>query len=212
MLKIGVILNEKQEIASLLDGVKIVIYEKKESGWLPSYEVKNYLKQKESIPQIREFIKELILELKDCKILVASILTGIPFMMLDKEGFMICEAEEVSDRLFKEIAYDYAKLEQEKLQLQKTPQKDYPSKPFETKEKGIFELDLGILQECHPQISSKMAIIPFLKSETFYQLNIYCDHVMPWLEHNPAMQGYQYEVIKRESNGYQICIEKKCCN
>ncbi|WP_099466929.1 Fe-only nitrogenase accessory AnfO family protein [Konateibacter massiliensis] len=211
MLRIGVVLNEKQEIASIMDGVKIAVYEKKESGWFPTYEVKNYLGQKETIDEMREFIQQLILELKGCKILVAFALTGIPFMMLDKEGFMLCEAEEISERLFEEIAYDYAKTEQEKLRHSLKLQIDYPSKPFETNIKGIFELDLKKLQECHPQISSKMAVIPFLKEETFYQLNLYCDHVMPWLEHNPIMLGYQYEVIKLESKGYQVCIGKKLC-
>lgn len=212
MLKIGVVVNEKQEISSFLDGVKVVIYEKKESTWLPACEIENYLKDKEAIPLMREYLKKLILELEDCKILVASIVTGIPFMMLDKEGFMLCEAEEISNQLFEEIAYDYAKIEQEKEKPSKTTRKDYPTKPFETKEPGIFELDLRKLQESHPEVSSKMAIIPFLKETTFYQLNIYCDHIMPWVEHNPAMLGYEYETSKLDGNGYVICISKKSCN
>lgn len=211
MSKIGVILNEKQEIASLLDGTKLIIYEKKENEWRETMEVTDSFKQRDSILLMREFIKKFILELGDCKIVVASLLTGIPFMMLDKEGFMLCEAEEISDQLFEEICYDYAQMKQEKEKMTKSTKKDYPKAPIETKETGIFELDLRRLQESHPEISSKMAILPFLKENIFYQLNLYCDHVMPWLEHHPAMGKYQYKVSKLEESGYLVCIAKRTC-
>lgn len=211
MPKIGVILDEKQEIASLLDATKLIIYEKKEDGWKETKEVVDSFRQRDSISLMREFIEKFVHEMGDCKIIVASILTGIPFLMLDKKGFMLCEAKEISDQLFEEIGYDYAQMEQEKEKTTKSIKKDYPRTPVETKEAGIFELDLRKLQENHPEISSKMAILPFLKENTFYQLNLFCDHVMPWLEHHPIMARYQYRANKLEGSGYLICIAKRTC-
>jgi len=210
MPKIGVILNEKQEIASLLDGTKLIIFEKKEDGWKETKEVVDSFRQRDSISLMREFIEKFVLEMGDCKIIVASILTGIPFLMLDKKGFMLCEAKEISDQLFEEIGYDYAQIEQEKEKRTKSIKKDYPRTPVETKAAGIFELDLRKLQEYHPEISSKMAILPFLKENIFYQLNLYCDHLMPWLEHHPVMLKYHYTTSKLEGVGYLVCISKKC--
>lgn len=211
MTEIGVILNEKQEIASLLDGTKLIIFEKKEIGWKETREIVEPFRQRDSIPLMRELIKKIILEMRDCKIIVASILTGIPFLMLDKAGFMLCEAKDFSDQLFEEIYYDYAQMEQEKEKTTKSVKKDYPKIPVETKEAGIFELDLRKLQENHPEISSKMAILPFLKKNNFYQLNLFCDHVMPWLEHHPIMARYEYRANKLEGSGYLVCIAKPTC-
>lgn len=209
MPKIGVILDEKKEITSLFDGDNIVIYEKKKGSWIVSYEVKNTFQQMESIQKMRETIQELILNLGECKILVASLLTGIAFSVLDKEGFLLCEANEISNQLFEEISYDFAMLEQEK--QRRRVSEEVKTKPYETKDSGIFELDLRKMQECHPEISSKMAILPFLKEETFYKLRLYCEHVMPWLEHHHAMTNYQYKASKLEGSGYLVCITKKTC-
>lgn len=224
MVKIGVILNQDNNITSLMDATTVAIYEKDASNsrqvnrladsscWMKTCEIKECFGKRNSINQMREFLSQLIMELKDCKILIASILTGIPFMILDKEGFMLCEAEELSERLLEEIAIDYEKLELRKNEKQQTSLKDYPIAPFETNEKGVFEIDMRKLQECHPEISSKKAIIPFLKEVKFFNLMIYCSHVMPWLDRELPALGFQYAVSKIEGQGYRVDIERTCCN
>ncbi|MFA9378665.1 MAG: Fe-only nitrogenase accessory AnfO family protein [Lachnotalea sp.] len=210
MIKIGVILNQEDKISSLVDGTYVAIYEKNESGWAKTYEVKECFTQRDSINEMREFLKKLIVELEDCKILIGSILTGIPFMILDKAGFMLCEAEELSERLFEEIAMDYEQILLQK-QDETKPTFDYPTAPFETKEKGIFELDMKKLHESHPEVSSKMALIPFLKAGKFYKLIVYCNHVMPWFDRELPILDLEYQVNMLEGQGYQVEIEKKCC-
>lgn len=212
MIKIGVVLNDKDQITSLMEGSKVAIYEKVDRSWVKSCEIKECFSGRNSMSQMRVFLGQLMAELKDCKILVASILTGIPFMILDKEGFMLCEAEEISEQLFEEIAFDYEKMKQDKEQAKKTPLQDYPTKPFETKEPGIFELDMRKLQECHPEMSSKMALIPFIKEVKFYKLLVYCNHVMPWLERELSVMGFHYQVSKLEEQGYLVEVEKVCCD
>lgn len=206
MVKIGILLNQEGKIASLIDATEVAIYEKEESNWRKACEVKECFSQRNTMNQMREFLKQLIMELKDCKILIASILTGIPFMILDKEGFMLCEAEELSERLLEEIVTDYEKTEQKKNQMQQTALQEYPTAPFETDEKGVFELDMRKLQECYPEISSKKAIIPFLKEVKFYSLMIYCSHVMPWLDTELPALGFPYTASKMEGQGYQVEI------
>ncbi len=212
MIKIGIILNQEGRIASLFDATEIGIYEKNGSNWMKICEVKECFSQRNTMNQMREFLDQLMIELKDCKILIASILTGIPFMILDKKGFMLCEAEELSERLLEEIAIDYEKMEQKKNQMQQTVLQEYPTAPFETNEKGIYELDIRKLQECHPEISSKKAIIPFLKEIKFYSLIIYCGHVMPWLDMELPALGFQYTANKIEGQGFCVEIEKTRCD
>lgn len=211
MIKIGIVLNEKDQITSFMKATKVAIYEKPDSDWHKTSEITNCFSIRDSMSQMRDFLKELIVELKDCKILIASILTGIPFMMLDKEGFMLCEAEELTEQLLEEIAFDFKKMEQDKNLVIDTS-KDYPTRPFETKDQGIYELDMSKLQECHPDISSKKALIPFLKETKFYQLNLYCSHVMPWLDRELPVLGLGYKVKPLEGQGYFVAIEKMCCD
>lgn len=212
MVKIGVILNQEKQITSLINATKVAIYEKKDSNWIKTCEIKECFGQRDSMNQMRKFLSQLMRELKDCKILIASILTGIPFMILDKEGFMLCEAEELSERLLEEIAIDYEKTELRKVEQKTGSTMDYPIAPFETNEKGVFELDMRKLQECHPEISSKKAIIPFLTEGKFYHLSIYCSHVMPWLDTELTTLGFQYISNRIEGQGYQVDIERTCCD
>lgn len=211
MPKIGIILNERQEIASFMEGVAIAIYQKKDGSWVKTEEIHNYFKERDSMFQMREFLHQLIQELKDCRILVATIITGIPYMILDKEGFFLCEAKNQSEQLLEEISYDYSSMLQEKQKISCMSVSDYPTSPYETKEKGIFELDIRKLQEYHPQISTKKAIIPFLKQKKFYQLKIYCNHIMPWLEHDLSMKAFSYEANKLDKGGYLILIQQVSC-
>jgi Fe-only nitrogenase accessory protein AnfO len=215
MIKIGVVLNNGNQITSLLEATKVEIYEQSGLEWSKTSEITKCFKTRNSMNEMREFLNELIAQLGDCKILVASILTGIPFMILDKEGFMLCEAEVFSRQLLEEIASDYTKMKQD-IELAKekgvNSANDYPTRPFETKVPGIFEFDMRKLQEIHPDISSKKALIPFLKEVKFYQLKVFCGHVMPWLDRELPILGFDYQVEKLEEQGYLVQIEKICCN
>jgi hypothetical protein len=124
---------------------------------------------------------------------------------------MICEAEELSEQLFEDITFDYDNIQIEKNYIKQAPLY-YPTEPIETREKGIYELDMKKLQESHPEISSKMAIIPFLNNVKFYSLTIYCNHVMPWFDFELPRHGCQFHVTKLGDQGYQVDIEKNCNN
>jgi Fe-only nitrogenase accessory protein AnfO len=209
MTKIGIVCNEQNQITTLMEATKVVVYEQNEQKWNKALEITRCFGKRSTINEMREFLKLLCDELKDCNILVASILTGIPYMVLDKAGFMLCEVQQFSHQLLEEIAYDYASMLQ-KHEQKKEQKPDYPQRPYETSNRGIYELDMAKLQACHPEISSKMAIIPFLKEEKFYQLQVLCSHVMPWLDRELEPLGYQYQT-SRLSEGYLVEIEKLCC-
>lgn len=212
MAKVGVFLNQKGEIASLVDGVQVAIYDNIASEWVKIREIKECFKPIDSMVMVRDFLRQLVLELEDCKILIGTVITGIPYMILDKEGIMLCEAGEMSDQLFTTVVSDYERMEQEKQALESNPKirksdsTDYPSMPYETTEKGVYELDLRKLQELHPEISSKMALIPFLKKTKFFRLEIYCSHVMPWIDLVLPPLGLAYSEKKIAGEGYKIEI------
>lgn len=208
MVKIGVILNEEDEITSLIDATKIAIYEKEAFTWNKTKEITNCFMQRNSMKQMNQFVNRMIDELKDCKILVASILTGVAYMKLDRAGFMLCEAGKFSQRLLEEISIDYKKSKEKKEEKESISDLNYPTSPYATNIKGVYELDLRKLFKAHPDITSKMAILPFLKKVEFINLIIICSHVMPWLDRDLAGLGCQYKVKQLKEQEYQVDIYK----
>ena len=206
MSKIGVILNYNEEIASFIDGVQVSIYQNIDSQWTKIGEVKECFKQTESLSQMREFISQLVNEMKDTKILIGTVITGIPYMLLQQKGFFLCEANEMSNKLFTTVAYDYEKMEYEKTEITEVPLKDYPTSPFKTKDEGVYELDMRKLQEVHPEMSSKSALLPFLKDVKFNRLDVYCSHVMPWFDFGLSARGFTHIVEKLSGEGYKVEI------
>lgn len=210
MVKIGVILNDKGNITSLMDGVNVSVYQFIESRWTIIEEITECFKQKELISQMRLLLNELIASLKDCEVLIGTIITGIPYLILDKAGIMLCESEELSESLLTTVAIDYEKKQQRILEKSNmTCIYEYPQYPYPTGEDGVYELDMCKLQQAHPDISSKKALIPFLKDTKFRCLELYCNHVMPWLDFDLPSRGLTYKKEKLGGDGYKVTIEPK---
>jgi len=204
MVKVGVILNQKEEIASLYDGVQVAIFEKIALKWTKVSEVNINFSRKESMSQMRDYLAKLVIDMQDCKILIGTIIIGISYMILDQNGFLLCEADEMSDELFTAVVSDYETLQEEKINRTLNQLEDYPTSPYETQEKGIYELNIIKLQELHPEISSKKALIPFLKKIKFIRLDVFCSHVMPWFDYELAALGLTYSVEKLVEDGYKV--------
>ncbi len=211
MVTIGILMNNEHEIASMANGDRVAVYAKNDGSWYVQEEITECFQKFDAATQMRPLMAALVQEMKGCRILAAAVLTGIPYMVLDKEGFMICEADVFSEQLLEEIAYDFEKTCREKSEQQNAAADDYPAQPYETKTTGIYTIDLKRLMKAHPDMSSKKALVPFLQKGMFCQLQVICDHVMPWLGQHPVMEGYHYEAVKLEAGGYLLCIEKKVC-
>ena len=210
MGQIAVILNQMEEVDSFVYGNKIVVYQLDHTKWNKGKEIaidlldENHM---ESMHYLRRSIKDLIEELQDCNILVGTIITGIPYMLFDHAGFMLCETEHLTEELLHIIWKDYEIAKGDKDENEKNQIKEnYPSVPFET-QCGVYELDMCRLKTSHPEVTSKMALIPFLKKGRFDRLDIYCDHVMPWLERELEMWGMSYQSKRMEKSGYKIEIK-----
>ncbi len=209
MNKVGVILNEKKELASFTDGIRVDVYEKSTSRWNKASEVKDCFRNKESVSHMHAFLNQLITELKDCRILIGTVITGIPYLELDKAGFMLCEAEKLSEELLSTVIGDYEKRMRESEESSMSPEEEYPCRPYRTEEAGRYELDLRKLQKVHPEISSKQALLPFIRESEFSMLTVYCDHIMPWLDGRLEAYGLTYKAKKLEQGGYKVEIS---CN
>lgn len=207
MVKIGVILDENNKLTTLMDGVKIAIYENIDLKWTKTREVKETFRQKATINKMRVFLSLLILELHECKILIGTNITGIPYMILDKAGFILCEAQEMSEILLSSVASDYERKEQNAKSITVFQLEDYPTAPIKTQIPGVYEFDMRRFQKQYPEISSKKVLLPFIRKGEFSQLHIFCNHVMPWLDFELPVHGLKYCVERLEENDYKVLID-----
>jgi Fe-only nitrogenase accessory protein AnfO len=208
MVKIGVILNDEDKIRSIIDGTKVSVYQFIDSRWMIIDEVNICFEQKESIGQLRKLLNDLIANLKDCKVLIGLIFTGIPYMILDKEGFMLCETEDLSEALLTTVANDYEKEKQRILEkINSAYTFEYPRYPYSISEDGIYEFDMRKLQQAHPEISSKKVLIPFFKLTKFRRLDLYCSHVMPWFDFDLPSRGLRFNNERLGDESFKVTIE-----
>ncbi len=139
-----------------------------------------------ALPEIHRRMKSLIHELSDCRVFVAPEIRGIPFAVLDSEGFSIWKLEGKPELLYDHIRNTVS----ERLAAQHCKSGscegsggsiDMP-KPEETCQNGEFFIDLKQILDNNESFNSKEILIPFIQSTSFKKLSIVCDHTPRWLE------------------------------
>lgn len=205
--EIAVLLDEKDKITSFDNINKINIFYQVNNEWLLKEQLGHIVIEGNSVGQIQKSIIGIIDKLDRCKIILGSIITGVPFHVLDRKGIIMCEADNYSDQILNEIMKD--QLELEKKLASKDIVKEEFKGPKLVDEDGVFFLDLISLQKTHPEISSKKAIIPFLTNIVFYELQVVCDHVMPWLE--GELKNRELEYVKEPYEGNKIKLTITHC-
>lgn len=205
--KIGIIKDREGRITDLYGMDHIDIYEQKE-GWETVMTLEGMQADTAALGAIRIFLEEMIKRLGDCRILVGTAITGMPYHILDRNGFILCEAEESSQTLLEEVYKDYCMPKEQ----EKEPEIEYvPVYPQPADNDGNFFFDFIAVQKSRPEVTSKKALLPFLSHELFQTLTILCSHVMPWLEKFAADRGLELST-KREDGKYLVVVSHKQCN
>lgn len=175
---IAVFRDDNDQLARFDEMTHWVVYTKEETVWRKSDRVPFQPVLSGEIATIRENINKMIEDFKTCKIIIAKSLTGIPYQIFDKSGFIICESEAFDLDLLEAIQKDLIRNTHDE-----NNNKDLvPPAPGETDQSGYYFLDLTQLKQKHPEMSSKMVLLPFLKNTPFYSLDLVCDHIPPWFD------------------------------
>ncbi len=205
--KIAVILNESGKLTAFERGVVLQVFSKDNNEWRVVNEIRYSLDLTSNISEVRDNIKAIVLQLEDCKVIVGKTITGLPYNIFERMGFEIYEAQSVSDSLLEEINTE---LETEAAHY--TPlSSEVPTAPVETSEQGVFFLNLIMLQEKRPEISSKKALQSFIETYCFYRLDVICSHIPPWFDTILPQKRLTYSVEELERNQLKVSIIKKVC-
>ncbi len=205
--KISVILNDEGELTAFEEGVTLLVFSKENNVWKIENEIRYSVDLTSNISDIRNNIKDIILQLEDCKVIIGKTITGLPYNILDRMGFEIYEAQSVSDGLLEEINTELETEAAHNTSLSS----EVPTAPVETSESGVFYLNLIMLQEKHPEISSKKALQSFIETYCFYRLDLVCSHIPPWFDVILPQKRLTYSVEELERNQLKVSIIKKVC-
>ncbi|BCN32859.1 Fe-only nitrogenase accessory AnfO family protein [Anaeromicropila herbilytica] len=209
--EIAVLLGHEESLTSLDDLDKLVIFHRINGEWSRKEVIQDFKIECNSVKDIQESIQRMITKLKDCKIILGTMITGVAFHILDRNGFVMCEADEYSDSILDQILNDQLKREIEINKIQRNPKELYQG-PQMVNEEGVYFLDFMELKNTYPEISSKKAILPFLSKTVFYELKILCDHVMPWIDSELKNRNLQYEIEPYNANKLMITITHCVCD
>lgn len=203
-LKVAVIMRDSNLCDSFFAANGFDVLKQIPGGWKKTRH-ESFTEVEPAAPAVlRERIRTLLPLISDCRVVAAGQLQGIPYSVFDLAAFKIFAVASLEDRVLDGIAAD---LQLEEDELAQTAQALSDARPKETDIPGIYHLDLVAIQALHPEISSKQAMMDFLKTTPFLELRLHCRHLPPWLENQP---GLEIEIL-RGGETVSAVLRKKVC-
>lgn len=198
MHEIGVFLEERDVISSFEEAKYVKIFEKDNNGWKAKKTIIiNRNKNINGISEIREEYKKLVAQMEECKIIVVNKAFGIPYSVFYMEDFSVWELEGSPLEFLNEIVK--SEIEQEKMDKQ---EEEVGKKIGE----GYYFIDLQQLELTNPEMSSKKAIIPYMKQEDIKKIDIHCCHVPPWLIKERDKGNIEMDIKEVKANDFNVSI------
>jgi Fe-only nitrogenase accessory protein AnfO len=201
MYEIGVFLEEKDVISSFEEAKYVKIFEKDKYTWkIKKVILINRLSGKKGINEIRQEYKSIAEQMDDCKIIIVKKAFGIPYSVFYMDDFSIWELEGNPLDFLDEVVQ--GEIEQEELENQE-------QEVGKKLGKGHYFVDLQELELTNPEISSKKAIIPYMKQEDVKKIDIHCCHVPPWLINERDSGNITMEIEEVKRNDFNVSITLK---
>lgn len=206
-MRFFVLTDNEDRITDIFHVHKLTIYEKI-LQWEPIGAIQFMNAQNMTRSQV-EILAEMIsrtIKNQDSELLIGTTIVGLPYQILNKNGIIMCEAEEVSQRLFDEIYDDFYN----NIALEDEEVPDILPYPVCIAEDGFYFFDFDKAMKAYPNLSSKKMLIPFLEQELYTCLTIRCSHIMPWLDYYMEQHGLSMD-SKREDGIHTVNIVHGLC-
>jgi Fe-only nitrogenase accessory protein AnfO len=203
---IAVYLDKNGETAALNGPGKLVVFRKRRGFWKAVREKDFAAVEKGGISGLRRAMGEIIKFMGQCKIFVGQAVTGVPYFELEKSN---CVVWEMQGRPGDFLEYILCREEVEQRVEQKTAAAVVPV-PVEVGE-GRYRVSIKEIQDGGGGLTSKQVLQPFLRRGGFYELEITCSHVPPWLEAEFTAGAYKGRVISSGQGEVKVVLSKKCC-
>ncbi|GBG57024.1 hypothetical protein SPFL3102_03483 [Sporomusaceae bacterium FL31] len=203
-MEIAVRVGKDGNTTTLYEQGSIVVYQKQFNVWVTKREHVFKLLPQQELPELRRNMKELMLFLGSCKIFVISSIAGIPYLILEKSGFNVWEAEGNPGESLDEVLEKEMEVALAKTQILSIPE------PIDMGN-GFYRISLCGVQKLGNGATSKQVLQPFLRNRRFYQLEVLCNHIPPWLEAEAQSGRLKCITEKIETGELRVLISKQIC-
>jgi len=207
--EIAVFLNDEGKTCRLTELGYVMIYTRKMGEWKEAGKKDFTLTGVRSMTELREKMEELTDFLADCKIFVVAKVSGIALNILEQAQFRIWEWKgRPLDFL------DTIRLQGESDLLANNENsigdiRDTVSEAkFTETSPGSYAVSLKEIQENNSSITSKQALLPFLKKGKFDTLEIICNHVPQWLESELMALNQTMQVERKAEGLVKVSLKK----
>ena len=201
MNEIAVFLDEENEISSFSTAKCVKIFAREEDLWKVKKEILiKRISIEKGIKEIREEYMTLASQMEDCKIIVVNKAVGIPYSVFYTADFSVWELEGNPINILDEI------ITKEKEEEEREDNEEEIAKKLG---EGHYFIDLMELELLNPEMSSKKAIIPYLKEEDVKKIEIHCCHVPPWLIKEKDGGTIELDIQEVKRNDFMVIVKKK---
>lgn len=200
---IAVFISGNGSTAALEEPGKVVIYRRQQGKWQQVGETAFCLNHTSGMAGVRRQLAAMIEVLGQCRVFVARAVSGLLYKELEQAGFSIWEfGGKPTDFL------EYV-LVQEELAARQPAPVTAPAPAIVETGPGCYQVSLKDVQQSGGGLTSKQVLQPLL-SGNFYQVEVLCSHIPPWLEAEWACGRFDCKAEK-QANGVKLIIKKQSC-
>ena len=203
-MKIAVVENNDQKTSSIFEPGFIVIYEEDREEWKVLNRFENKVCNAKGMAAVRLAVADIIKQLGDVKMVVASEIPGIAFGTFQAAGFEIILVENNALNVLDSVKKEMLELIEER----KEKPRGFDILQFlePGMNKGDFSLNMDKLLLMNPELTSKKILIPYLKNGEFDRLDVICSHIPKWFNIDLGVLGFGYEIMDELPNRKTVRI------
>lgn len=206
--QIAVFVGDNGETTTLYEQGNLIVYQKNQGRWTELRQQEFVLDKSSGMKELRAGMDAAIEFLGECDTFVARSVVGVPYFSLEKAGFSVWEFE---GRPVEFLDYILEQEEEARAAEAERQGNNVIPLPVEIGD-GRFRISLKEIQANNSGFTSKQVLQPFLRKGRFYELEVLCGHVPPWLEAELAAGNMAGEVEKINRDEIKVTIYKKTCD
>lgn len=189
---------------SIDDPGTVTVYRRNQDSWESVRSKAVRLDKTQGLAGLRRSMQEIIEFIGESTVFAAAGVAGIPYFALEKAGLTVWEMEGSPPEIFEYI------LDKEEEQAQAENIKKSSTPDLKDLGGGRYTVNLIETQQNHTGATSKQILQPFFRKGTFYELEVICSHIPPWLEVELLQAGL---ICEAETLGESIklTIRKQPC-
>lgn len=197
-MKIAVVENDNKQTSSIFEPGFIAVYEEDGGEWKVLNRFENQVCNARGMAAVRMAVGDVIKQLGDVKVVVASEIPGIAsgtFQAASFDIFLVdSKVTDVLDLIKKDMLEALEKRQEE-------PRKFDIMEYLEPGEnEGDFSINIEDIMFKNPELTSKKILIPYLKNGEFNRLDVICGHMPKWFVTDLGAMGFEYETVNESRN------------